>query len=165
MVIQGMKINHSPTIQWWWCWRRTTHSFPNPHQAWVSSPAHFKHSCLLSLLLLFFHELQPYFIFGDGETDEHKHILEFSPPGLCQQLLYCLYLCLHVGWEGENSPWAPVREQDKPGGRKNMVKNLPAMQETWVQSLGREDPLEKGMAIHSSILAWRIAWTEEPCGL
>ena len=46
-----------------------------------------------------------------------------------------------------------------------MVKNLPAMQETWVQSLGLEDPLEKGMAIHSSILAWRIPWTEEPGGL
>ena len=42
------------------------------------------------------------------------------------------------------------------------VKNLPAMQETWVQSLGEEDPLEKGMATHSSILAWRIPWTEEP---
>ena len=41
------------------------------------------------------------------------------------------------------------------------VKNLPAMQETWVQSLGQEDPLEKGMATHSSILAWRIPWTEE----
>ena len=46
-----------------------------------------------------------------------------------------------------------------------MVKNLLAMQETWVQSLGREDPLEKGVAIHSSILAWRIPWTEEPGGL
>ena len=43
-----------------------------------------------------------------------------------------------------------------------MVKNLPAMQETWVQSLGGEDPLEKGMATHSNILAWRIPWTEEP---
>ena len=43
-----------------------------------------------------------------------------------------------------------------------MVKNLPVMQETWVQSLGQEDPLEKGIAIHSSILAWRIPWTEEP---
>ena len=43
-----------------------------------------------------------------------------------------------------------------------MVKNLPAMQETWVRSLGREDPLEKGMATHSTILAWRIPWTEEP---
>ena len=46
-----------------------------------------------------------------------------------------------------------------------MVKNLPAMRETQVQSLGREDPLEKRMATHSSILAWRIPWTEEPGGL
>ena len=43
-----------------------------------------------------------------------------------------------------------------------MVKNLPAMQETWVQSLGWENRLEKGMVTHSSILAWRIPWTEEP---
>ena len=42
-----------------------------------------------------------------------------------------------------------------------MVKNLPAMQETHVRSLGQEDPLEKGMATHSCILAWRIPWTEE----
>ena len=46
-----------------------------------------------------------------------------------------------------------------------LIKNLPAMQETWVQSLGWEDPLEKEMATHSSILAWRIPWTEEPDGL
>ena len=46
-----------------------------------------------------------------------------------------------------------------------MVKNLPAMWETQVQSLGREDPLEKRMATHSNILAWRIPWTEEPGGL
>ena len=46
-----------------------------------------------------------------------------------------------------------------------IIKNLPAMQETWVPSLGQEDPLEKEMAIHSSILAWRIPWTEEPGGL
>ena len=43
-----------------------------------------------------------------------------------------------------------------------MIKNLPAMQETGVQSLGQEDALQKGMATHSSILAWRISWTEEP---
>ena len=47
-----------------------------------------------------------------------------------------------------------------PGG--SVVKNLPAMQEARVQFLGREDPLEKGMATHSSILAWRSPWTEEP---
>ena len=49
--------------------------------------------------------------------------------------------------------WAPLEAQ--------MVKNLPAVLETWVPSLGQEDPLEKGMATHSSILAWRIPWTEE----
>ena len=43
-----------------------------------------------------------------------------------------------------------------------MVKNLPAVQETWVQSMDQEDPLEKGMATHSSILTWKIPWTEEP---
>ena len=46
-----------------------------------------------------------------------------------------------------------------------LVKNLPALQETWVRSPGWEDPLEKEMATHSSILAWRIPWTEEPGGL
>ena len=46
-----------------------------------------------------------------------------------------------------------------------MGKNLPAMQETWVQSLSQEEPLEEEMATHSSILAWRIPWTEEPGGL
>ena len=50
-----------------------------------------------------------------------------------------------------------------PGGPE--VKNLPTVQETWVQSLRQEDPLEKEMATHSSILAWRIPWTEEPGGL
>ena len=45
------------------------------------------------------------------------------------------------------------------------VKTLPAMQETWVRSLGQEDPLEKVMATHSSLLAWEIPWTEEPGGL
>ena len=53
-----------------------------------------------------------------------------------------------------NTNWASLVTQ--------MVKNQPAMQETWVQSLGQEDPLEKGMAIHSSILAWRIPWIEKP---
>ena len=51
-------------------------------------------------------------------------------------------------------PWASLVAQT--------IKNVPAMLETWVQSLGWEDPLEKGTATHSSILAWRIPWTEEP---
>ena len=46
-----------------------------------------------------------------------------------------------------------------------MINNLPAMQETQAQSLGQDDPLEKEMAMHSSILAWRIPWTKEPGGL
>ena len=56
-----------------------------------------------------------------------------------------------------NQIWASLVAQ--------MVKNLPTMQETWVRSLGWEDSLEKGMATHSSILTWRIPWTEEPGGL
>ena len=50
-----------------------------------------------------------------------------------------------------------------PGG--SVVKNQPAIQETWAQSLGQEDTLEKELVIYSSIIAWRIAWTEEPGGL
>jgi len=46
-----------------------------------------------------------------------------------------------------------------------MVKNLPAMRDTWVRSLSHEEPLEKGMGTHDSILAWRIQWTENPGGL
>ena len=53
--------------------------------------------------------------------------------------------------------------QGFPGG--SVVKNLPAMQGTQVRSLGQEDSLEKGIAIHSSILAWRIPWMEEPGGI
>ena len=53
-----------------------------------------------------------------------------------------------------NNPWASLVAQ--------LVKNLPAMQETRVQYMGQEDPLEKGMATHSSSLAWGISWTEEP---
>ena len=48
-----------------------------------------------------------------------------------------------------------------PGGSDGKKKNLPAVQETWVQFLGQEDPLEKEMATHSSILTWKILWTEE----
>ena len=46
-----------------------------------------------------------------------------------------------------------------------MIKNLPAMKETWIRSLGREDALEKGLGTHSSILAWKIPWAGEPGGL
>ena len=85
---------------------------------------------------------------------------------------------------------AETREEQQPGGRvlvlpqgihimvsfelfielkasqvAQRLKHLPAVRETWVRSLDREDPLEKEMATHSSILAWRIPWTEEPGGL
>ena len=52
---------------------------------------------------------------------------------------------------------------DFPSG--SAIKNPPVMQETWVRSLGQEDPLEEGIAIHSNILAWRLPWTEEPGGI
>ena len=72
------------------------------------------------------------------------------------QVSFCLLLIRTVvitfGAHPDN-PWASLLAQ--------IVKNLLAMQETWVQSLGWEDPREKGMATHSSILVWRIPWTEE----
>ena len=58
---------------------------------------------------------------------------------------------------GAGAIWASLVAQ--------MVKNMPAMRETCVQSLGQKDPLKKGMATHCSILAWRIPWTDEPGGL
>ena len=72
--------------------------------------------------------------------------------------LRCLF-CAHSGLiqSGKESEVAFLLAQ--------VVKNPPAMQETWVQSLGWEDPLEKGKATHSSTLAWRIPWREEPGGL
>ena len=59
--------------------------------------------------------------------------------------------------------WGLEQDLETPHG--SVLKNLPAIQETQVRSLGREDPLEKEMATHSSILAWRIPWTEEPGGM
>ena len=66
--------------------------------------------------------------------------------------LFFFYFLIFLG-----TCWASLEAQ--------MVKNLPATQETQVWSLGQEDPLEKGKATHSSILSWRIPWTEEPGGL
>ena len=62
-------------------------------------------------------------------------------------------------WSG--SPFPSPGDLPKPG----IEPGSPAMQETWVRSLGGEDPLEKEMATHSSTLAWKIPWTEEPCRL
>ena len=63
-------------------------------------------------------------------------------------------------WAELGNPQIQLRNRDFPG--RSVVKNPPAMQETQVQSLIREDPLEKEMATHSSILAWKIPWTDEP---
>ena len=65
----------------------------------------------------------------------------------------------------ESSPLSYLLRIPRASLVAQMVKPLPAMRETWVPSLSREDPLEKGMATDSSILAWRISWTEEPGGL
>ena len=72
-----------------------------------------------------------------------------------QGLLHCRWILYQLSYQWSLMQiWASLVAQ--------MVKNLPAMQKTWVQSLGREDPLEKEMATHSSTLTWRIPWTEEP---
>ena len=94
---------------------------------------------------------------GSSGPRDQTHISYVS----CRQVLYPLS---HQGTLGMlltkvhilfywAYPWASLLAQ--------LVKNLPAMWETWVRSLGLEDPLEKGRATHSSILAWRIPWTEE----
>ena len=79
----------------------------------------------------------------------------------CRQHIYGSYFCIHSTTlrllVGAFNPFTFKVIID--------IKHLPAMQETWVRSLGRENALEKEMATHSSILAWRIPWTEEPGGL
>ena len=71
--------------------------------------------------------------------------------------VFCSAECTTV----DKSPWLATNWKFL---MVQMAKNLPAMQETWLWSLGGEDPPEKGMATHSSILAWKIPWTEEPDG-
>ena len=65
----------------------------------------------------------------------------------------------------KDADWSSVVTCHRASLVAQMVKNPPVMWETWVQSLGWEDPLKKEMATHSGILAWRIPWTEEPGGL
>ena len=71
----------------------------------------------------------------------------------------------HCKWQDFFNDWIIFHYIYKASLVAQMVKNLPAMQETQVQPLGPEEPLEEGMATHSSILAWRIPWAEEPGGL
>ena len=86
-----------------------------------------------------------------------------------------MYFCggayLTETWGQEKRNHSDSEDLGRPKSRQGgfhgdlVVKSLPAMPETQVQSLGQEDPLEKGMATHPSILAWRVPWTEEPSGL
>ena len=80
---------------------------------------------------------------------------------------FCLPYNAYFWWHSSPVPHTIIIPTSHHGASlmAQMVKNVPAMQETQVRSLGREDPLEKRMAPHSSILAWRIPWTEEPGGL
>ena len=82
------------------------------------------------------------------------------PPWLSLSVLCCSVLS-YISWFSVCS----INYWDAASLVVQMVKNPPAMQETQAQSLGQEDPLEEGMAMHSSILAWRIPWAEEPGGL
>ena len=70
-----------------------------------------------------------------------------------------------TGEEGEGTLGRDKKPESRASLLAQSVKSLPAMQETWVQFLGQEDVLEKGMTTQSSILAWRIPWTEEPGSL
>ena len=91
-------------------------------------------------------------VFLPGEPHRQRSLVSYSPWGhkesdTTEELTLSL----------SNTNWASLVTQ--------MVKNQPAMREAWVWSLGQEDPLEKGMTIHSSILAWRSPWIEKPGGL
>ena len=80
-----------------------------------------------------------------------------------QKLWSCYLLSCLSGDRKTKKRLQPTAVLCLPGG--SAVKNLPAMQEMWVQSLGQEDSLEKEITTHSNILAWEIPWTEEPDGL
>ena len=94
----------------------------------------------------------PNVILAGAVIDEVKQILKPS----CQSSQGMEPKCKPLG----KLKWARTIHVGFPGD--SVVKNLPAVQEMWVISLDQEDPLEKGMATHSSILAWKIPWTEEP---
>ena len=83
-------------------------------------------------------------------------ILKFSPLSISSLFKRCSEYGMTLNNLQVPQRWASLVAQ--------LVKNLPAVRETWVQSLGWEDPLEKGTATHSSILAWRVPWTEESMG-
>ena len=98
---------------------------------------------------------------GRSLGEGNGYPLQYSPPGKShgQRSVagYSPWGCKESDTTKKLTLWASLVAQT--------IKNLLAMQETRVRSLGREEPLEKGMATHSSILAWRIPWTEDPEGL
>ena len=101
------------------------------------------------------------------ETSEQNVLANYMPPELpLEAYLPCCKLALSPFGHSANF-WFFLGGYQKLRASlvAQMVKNLLAMQETQVRYLGQEDPMEKGMATHSSILAWRIPWTEEPGGL
>ena len=100
---------------------------------------------------------QPTLVFLPGESHGQRSLAGYSPQG-CKELdmtEVTQYAHMHASMHR--------LVNGLPGS--SVVKNLPIMQETWVRSLGQEDPLEKEMATHSSILPWEIPWTGEPGGL
>ena len=120
----------------------------------------------ISLLGIFRREKETCVLKKHLETDICSNFIHNSKtrsnPNICQQLnnpnirqiVVYSYNTIKLGFPGN---WAYLVAQT--------VKNLPAVQETQIQSTGQEDPLEKGIASHSSILTWRIPWTKEPGGL
>ena len=98
------------------------------------------------------------------QTPQADYKMATSRGLLPNQMLWSCYLlsCL-PGDRKTKKILQPTAVLCLPGG--SAVKNLPAMQEMWVQSLGQEDSLEKEITTHSNILAWEIPWTEEPDGL
>ena len=126
-----------------------------PHIIWLPS---LKHQLVLWLWVWYLNCLILSFLFykmGIKVVPTHKHHKSMSICLLNIRILFDLYLSLF------NLYWDFLEEKGTSLVAQS-VKNPPAIQETQVQSLGWEDPLEKGMATHSSILPWRIPWTEEP---
>ena len=109
--------------------------------------------------------------YKNGRSRPRTGLLKVNRINLALDVEDCSYQdeCVKSDQEGLQNPWElhelhePMRYCVRIRPQHSIwVKNMPAMWETWVWSLSQEDPLEKGMATHSSILTWRIPWTEEP---
>ena len=116
-----------------------------------------KFKCLHISFMLFFSLTQNYL-----SKPISQNILHSTHLGLAHDVLRLSCLCLCCYSNPENPPHKLELIKVLASLVAQRLKHLPPMQETWIWSLGREDPLEKEMAIHSSILAWKIPWMEEP---